>query len=99
MNDNPIGLSAKEGIKAIEHSMRCFSFGLASLIPVIGFVLAFVAFSNFRSARAISRGQWNPGGLLLMRGILLATIGLAISSLIFVFVFAAVFQLLPGQYH
>jgi hypothetical protein len=98
MTTTPNQSNPKDGIIAIERSLSCFAFGLASLIPVIGFGLAFVAFKNFHRARAASNGAWNPAWPQLAWGIALATLGLTVSSFLLLVFVAGLLKFLPGQY-
>lgn len=88
-----------DGIKAIEHSIRCFSFSMASLIPLIGLPLVFIAFSDYRRARAAVKGRWNPAEGYLVWGSILGSLGLLISLASILFLICASLKLLPWQYH
>ena len=70
-------------IEIIERSLRCFGFGIASLIPVFGIPMAVLAIAQYRTVVLGRRQEWNPADRYLMAGFLLAGAGLLISSLIF----------------
>ncbi len=85
-------------IKAIELSLRCYSYSWGSLIPLAGLPLAFMAFTNYREARAVLKGQWNPAGNYLAWGSLLSSLGLLVSLVALMLVICAILKVLPGQY-
>ena len=62
--------------KVIETSMRCFDYGLASLVPVIGVFLTPFALVNFQSAIVEINDRWNPARLRLYIGAALAVLSL-----------------------
>ena len=57
MIEDETQLSPADGILAINHSLRCFGYGLASLLPLIGLPLAGVSFVNFLKAQDIVKGR------------------------------------------
>ncbi len=87
-----------DGIKAIEYSVHCFNYSLASLIPVLGLPMALVAFSYYRRARRACRGSWNPAGRLLAWGNFLSSLGLIASAIVMLMLAASLLKLLPWQY-
>jgi hypothetical protein len=92
-------MSPAEGIEAIQYSLRCFAYSVASLVPVLGVPMAVAAFVNFRKARALTRGDWNPAQAYLIWGSALGSLGLLLSLLVVLFVVSAILQLLPWQYN
>jgi hypothetical protein len=81
-------------IELIERSLRCFAFGLASLIPVFGIPMAVLAVLQFRTV-ALGRGrEWNPADRYLLWGFLFAGLGLLLSSLVFGLIMLAVLEYL-----
>lgn len=88
-----------DGILAITCSLRCFAFGLAGMVPVLGLPLAVVAFKNFRLARAATKGKWNPAQAYLIWGSIFGSLGLLLSLLVVLYAVCALLQLLPGQYN
>jgi hypothetical protein len=98
MNKAPDQPAPADGIKVIEYSLRCFSFSLWSLIPLLGLPFVLMAFSNYRKARAVSQGHWNPARSLLAWGSALSSLGLLISTLVVMAIIASFLKMLPGQY-
>jgi len=98
MTDDATQLSPADGIKVINHSLRCFAFSLASLIPLIGLPLALVGFSHYRKARAIVSGRWNPARQYLLWGSVLGSLGFLISLVVVLFIACALLKILPWQY-
>lgn len=98
MKDDSAQLSPADGILAIKYSLRCFAFSVASPIPLLGLPLALIAFSNYRKARAIVKGRWNPARTYLLWGSVLGSLGLLVSLLAFFFIVCVVLKILPGQY-
>lgn len=73
--------------EVIEKSMRCFDYGIASLVPGIGIFLAPFAFVNFKFAIVETNDRWNPARLRLYVGVALAVLSLLAHGLLAVFVF------------
>lgn len=59
--------------------MRCFVFGLFSLIPLIGLGLAVLALWLHFKVWAESGHEWNPASLYLKLGFALALLGALVS--------------------
>lgn len=72
--------------KVIEKSLRCFDYGIASLIPVIGVFITPAAFVNFKFAVVETNDRWNPGRRRLYIGVILAVLSLLVHALVAVFV-------------
>ena len=70
-------------LRTIELSMRCFVFGLVSLIPILGLPLSVLALVTFRKLLSESAGQWNPAKYYWIWGAILGGIGGLISVLAF----------------
>ena len=66
-------------IRLIERSLRCFVFGLLSLVPLIGLGLVFLAIRLHWQTWADSDGAWNPARSYLLRGFCLACLGFLFS--------------------
>ncbi len=98
MNKAPEQPAPADGIKAIEYSLRCFSFSLWSLLPLVGLPFGLIAFANYRKARAVSQGHWNPARSLLAWGNALSSLGLLISTFVVLVIIASFLKMLPGQY-
>jgi hypothetical protein len=79
-------------IEITERSLRCFGFGLASLIPFLGIPMAVLAILQYRTVVLGRRQEWNPADRYLMAGFLLAGTGLLVSSLIFGLTMLAVLE-------
>ena len=63
-------------IRLIEHSLRCFTLGLLSLIPVLGLVPGVLAIRVHFQVWSIEDREWNPAGRYLRAGFCLAWCGL-----------------------
>jgi hypothetical protein len=66
----------------IRRSMRCFTLGWWSLVPVIGFVPALLAFIDFRAVVLGMGRRWNAGRTRLLIGVWLAGLGMLITLII-----------------
>lgn len=69
-------------IEMIDSSLRCFTYGLIGLLPVIGIPMAVL--SAIQHAR-VKRGQgevWNPAQRYLFWGAVCARMGLALFLLV-----------------
>jgi len=47
-------------IEMIEHSLRCFVYGLISLLPVIGLPMAVLSTAQYRRVQRGQGEMWNP---------------------------------------
>jgi len=70
-------------IGAIRKSLTGFVCGIFGFLPVIGLLPALYAVSCWRSVRKHYDNQWNPAEAYLRGGLLLATVGILGSALIF----------------
>jgi hypothetical protein len=68
-----------ERIRLIERSLRCFVFGLLSVIPFVGLALAVLAIRLHVKAWADGGQGWNPARAYLTAGLYLAWTGILIS--------------------
>ena len=68
--------------KVIEKSLRCFDYGLASLIPVGGVFMTPFALVNFKFAIVEANDRWNPARRLLYAGAALAVLSLLAHAII-----------------
>lgn len=78
---------ALKRIEAINRSLRGFTLGLISLLPVIGIPFAVAALAQGRRATRLSGREWNPAGHYARAGSRLALLGLLSTFLFLVFVF------------
>ena len=62
-------------IKMMEASLRCLSFGLLGLLPVIGLPFALAAAWQSGVARAGEKQHWNPARKLRLVGLACAIVG------------------------
>jgi hypothetical protein len=69
-------------VQVIERSLRCFTFGVVGLLPVIGVPFALIALGNFTQVKRRKGSIWNPAGRYLGTGALCATAGLGLTFLI-----------------
>src|ERR1043165_5029850 len=65
----------------IRRSMRCYVLGWWSLVPLLGFALAMLAFVDFRAVVNGMGRRWNAGRTRLLVGAWLAGIGILITLL------------------
>lgn len=68
-------------IQIINKSLRCFVYGLLSLLPFIGIPLVVGAYKNYFQVRRLSGTEWNAAEYYLKSGSVLAFIGAAINFL------------------
>ena len=66
-------------VRVIEQSLRCFVFGLLSLIPLLGLPFAILAVVRHRDAWSQADREWNPANAYLVWGFGLAWLGGLIS--------------------
>jgi hypothetical protein len=78
--------------EVITKSMRCFDYGVASLIPVLGVFLTPVALINFKFAVIEINDRWNPARLRLYVGAALAVLSLLAHTVAGVFVFLSILR-------
>lgn len=71
--------SPGDRIRLIERSLRCFVFGLLSLIPLLGLGPAILAIHLHFKVWSESGAEWNPGRRYAIAGFCLAWIGLLLS--------------------
>ena len=72
-----------EKISVINRSLRCLRLAFFSLIPVVGIVAALFAWRDFRFVRRTVAKEWNPARRQLNFGMMLATLGVIFSLLVF----------------
>ncbi len=66
-------------VRVIEQSLRCFVFGLLSLIPLLGLPFAILAIVRHLDAWSQADREWNPAKAYLIWGFGLAWLGGLIS--------------------
>ena len=69
-------------VVAIRKSLACFRFGVASLIPLLGYVFTHMAFVRWEAAMLATEGKWNPARAYLRWGLALAIFGAVVSTII-----------------
>ena len=72
-------------IETINGSLRCFVFGLLSLVPLLGIPLGVLALLHFRRVAVENGSGWNPARIYLWWGFVLGGMGLLASLLLFGF--------------
>ena len=72
-------LTPADKVRVIEQSLRCFAFGLLSLIPLLGLPFAILAVVRQVNAMPQSDQEWNPAKPYLVWGFGLAWLGGLIS--------------------
>jgi hypothetical protein len=75
--------SASERIRIIERSLRCFVFGLLSLIPVLGVPMSLLAWWHGHAVHRTARGKWNPARRYAVWGSSLAWWGFVVTFFLF----------------
>jgi len=73
-------------IKMIKASLRCFTFGLLALLPVIGIAFGILALVFADRARVGQKRFWNPARTHWILGNLCAAIGIIFWSFIFILI-------------
>ncbi len=84
-------------IRAMECSLRCFGFGLISLVPLVGVPAALIALYFFMQGHATAANEWNPAESYLQGGRFLALTGLLITLLTVLVVTAIIFAKLADN--
>ena len=84
--------SPADRITLISKSLRIFGYGLASLLPLIGFFYAVYAVVDAVSLGRRFRGEWNPAAPYLRSGLALAVFSLGVNSIAMLIV---ILQLVP----
>ena len=78
-------------VTAINQSLLAFFVGLLGLIPVIGFLPSLWVLLRWSRVRTHFGGQWNPAGVYLKAGLILALLGI-LSTIFFVTMFVLAAQ-------
>jgi hypothetical protein len=73
--------TATDRIGLIERSLRCFVFGLLSLVPLLGLGPAVIALRLHFRTWSESGGEWNPARRYVTVGFWLAWTGILVSLL------------------
>ncbi len=74
----------------MECSLRCFVFGLISLVPVLGVPAALIALYLFTQGHTAAVDEWNPAERYLQGGRFFALTGLLVTLLTLLVVTAVV---------
>jgi len=69
-------------IEMMERSLRCFVFGVISLLPVIGIPMAFLSAAQYRRVKRGQGEMWNPAQRYLFWGGVCARMSLALFVLV-----------------
>lgn len=80
----------------LRRSMRCFTLGWWSLIPVLGFVPAILAIVDFRAVVLGMGRRWNAARMRLLVGVWLAGLGLLFSIVVGAIVTVAILREIAG---
>lgn len=75
--------SPKERVRLLDRSLRCFVFGMLSLIPVLGLPMSILAWWHGHVASRQSKGQWNPARHYVLWGRALAWLGCLVTFVLF----------------
>jgi hypothetical protein len=73
---------ATEKIRMMKSSLRCLTFGLLGLLPIIGLPFAFAGLWDSFRARKIEAYFWNPARPHRIAGLVCATLGALIWSMV-----------------
>jgi hypothetical protein len=69
-------------IAAIQRSLAAFAWGIASFVPLLGFISAVCALAHWYAVHRKYQEQWNPASRYLAAGLVLAIIGFLESTLL-----------------
>ena len=83
-------------IQTIEGSLRCFAFGLMSLVPILGVPASLITFHEFARTRSQTSADWNPAHPYLIAGYVMAWFGFAVTGALAVLVGSIVVRVLLG---
>jgi hypothetical protein len=67
---------------AIQRSLSAFVWGIASIVPLLGFIPAICALWHWSAVHRKYHEPWNPASRYLSAGLVFATIGLLESMLL-----------------
>ncbi|HEY1169924.1 MAG TPA: hypothetical protein VGH19_01025 [Verrucomicrobiae bacterium] len=76
------GNPASDKIHLIEGSLACYARGWLSLIPLLGFLPAFLVLMEYKELKAMSRQQWNAAYNYLRTGFVLSLIGVFLNLIL-----------------
>jgi len=69
-------------ITAIQCSLAAFAWGIASFVPLLGFILAVCALAHWSAVHRKYQEPWNPASRYQAAGLVLAIIGFLESTLL-----------------
>jgi hypothetical protein len=64
----------------IKGSLRCFTFGALSLLPVLGLVPAVLGIILYKRVQLEAGKEWNPARAYLLWGCFLCGLGVSLST-------------------
>ena len=73
-------------LRMMEKSLRCFGYGFASLLPLLGFIFGIAALAQFVGSRRPTTVPWNAAASYRWSGAGLALLGLGLNLLLVAFV-------------
>lgn len=73
-------------LRMMEKSLRCFGYGFASLLPLLGIIFGIVAMALFVGSRRPRPVPWNAAAVYRWSGAGLALVGLGTNLLLVTFV-------------
>jgi hypothetical protein len=71
-----------ERIIAIQRSLAAFAWGIASFVPLLGFIAAVCALAHWSAVHRKYQEPWNPASRYLAAGLVFAIIGFLESTLL-----------------
>jgi hypothetical protein len=78
-----------ERIELVRRSLRCFTFGVLGLSPLLGLPVAGLAMGEFVRATRRAGAQWNPASKWLHWGLALACVSVTLPPAILQLLVAA----------
>ena len=79
-------------VRIIESSLRCYTFGWLSFLPIAGLAFGPLALLAYQSVRIETGREWNPASRYLQCGALLACLGFLVSVLLLALLFILILK-------
>ncbi len=79
-------------VRIIERSLRCYTLGWLSFLPIAGLAFGPLALFSFQSVRVEAGNEWNPASRYLKCGALLGCLGFLLSVLLLGLVFVIILK-------
>jgi hypothetical protein len=92
----PARVFEMDRVRVIERSLRCYTMGWLSLVPLLGIIAAIRGIILYQRVRMEAGREWNPAGRYLMCGFVLAWVGSLLSILTAGLLFVLLIKLVEG---